>query len=263
MARENAIQNFNETINTINERINTILEGVNTNEQRRLPENITLDSFLNDFTEPSTVPEGTLVYRTDSYATFDQYLNSFNPDSTAPGIPDIINGGGNSLLGNLASSTEVTYDTTGNVTSTKNYTFAPEGHILNEVAIANGIETMSTYDTMGALTATGPSVNGQWNGGVRVFGDDGALSKVVVYTNGVEGASYDPATNTFSGVNFEGVMSTNDLTNFDSIVNSMRETGSLDFFEHPGNAKYGTLIETLDFVQAAGLPIEILADTSI
>lgn len=120
----------------------------------------------------------------------------------------------------------------------------------------NSSDRLSTYDGNGVKTATGASVNGQWTGGVSFFDSTGAVSRVEVYANGAAtGASYDVGTNTFSGINFDGVMSTQDLENFDKIVNSMREEGSLAFFDHPDNTKYGALIETLDFVQAMGLPI--------
>jgi len=160
--------------------------------------------------------------------------------------------------GTVESMSSATYDDAGNVTSTlKRERYTLGGNLWRETASANGRETMSTYNDQSVKTATGDSLNGQWNGAVRSFdATTGELTKVAVYTNGVEGASYDPATNTFSGINFDGVMSTQDLENFDSIVNSMREEGAIGFFDNQANIdKYGALIQTLDFVQASGLPI--------
>jgi serine/threonine protein kinase len=158
-------------------------------------------------------------------------------------------------------------DASGNTRSTQTnfttkYNYAPEGHIASETNIYhtdNDRAETTVFDANGARTATGASdANGQWQGAVRFFDANGTISRVGVYSNGVETASYDPATNTFSGINFDGVMSTQDLTNFDGVVNALREEGDIRFSENPDNAKYGRLIETLDFVQAAGLPISAI-----
>jgi antitoxin component YwqK of YwqJK toxin-antitoxin module len=161
---------------------------------------------------------------------------------------------------NKTSSILTTYGNDGVESTTEHYfTYDANNKLTYETVIANGSETMHQYDANQVIIASGASSNGQWNGAVRFMDANGELTRVAVYANGVEGASYDAKSHTFSGINFDGVMTTQDLENFDKIVNSMREGNFNSFFEQADYVtKYQSLVDTLDGIQAVGLKISAI-----
>lgn len=122
---------------------------------------------------------------------------------------------------------------------------------------------MTQFDSKGNVIARGESTNGQWNGAVQSADADGNVTKVSVFSNGVETASYIPSSDSFTGINFEGVMTTEDLTEFDKITNSLRNSGDLTLLDSPNFTKYRPLNDLLDIFQASGMGIDALENVSL